>query len=216
MQDDILPDGQPLEEFPRIWVLALSKADLLPDLDVHEFQSLIIHKAADEVAALSDTLKEFVQVPEALSLGEDFLVLSSAKFEPGKIDVTTRRGLDLILPVASLLPLERLGQWFDKLDVPLKVLGKLVDNADTLAVVLAGAGAGVVGKLLGKVPKVGKILGPVAVPALAEAAQFSAAKLRETHSQALENRDYATAMLTEFRLDLDRGVDEGLLSKCQW
>ncbi len=56
----------------------------------------------------------------------------------------------------------------------------------------------------------------MAVPALAEAAQFSAAKLRETHSQALENRDYATAMLTEFRLDLDRGVDEGLLSKCQW
>lgn len=81
LKDDILTDGKALEEFPRIWVLALSKADLHPRLDVQAFQDLLVEKAAGDVAALRETLKGFVQVPEALSLGEDYMLLSSAKFE---------------------------------------------------------------------------------------------------------------------------------------
>ncbi len=107
LKDDILEDGKPLAEFPRIWILALSKADLHPTLDVQGFQDLVVEKAAGDVAALRETLTGFVQRPEALSLGEDFMLLSSAKFEPGKIEVSQRVGLDLILPVATMLPLER-------------------------------------------------------------------------------------------------------------
>ena len=55
----------------RIWILALSKADLHPELNAKAFQDLIVEKAAGDVSALHDTLKTFVQVPEALSLGED-------------------------------------------------------------------------------------------------------------------------------------------------
>lgn len=213
LRDDILTEGKPLVEFPRIWIIALSKADLHPSLDATKFQDLVIEKAARDIAALHETLKGFVQLPEALSLGEDFILLSSAKFEPDKIELTERVGVDLILPVASMLPLERLAQWNEQFDIPLKILGKVVDNADALSVVLTGAGAKVVAKLLVKVPKVGPLLAGVAIPALAEAVKVSAVKLEEIHARALADRDYLTATLTQFRLDLARGVQERLLVK---
>jgi hypothetical protein len=216
LKDDILPDGEPLTEFPRIWILALSKADLHPGLKAEGFQDLIIEKAAGDVSALRDTLKTFVQMPEALSLGEDFMLLSSAKFEPGKIEVTERVGLDLILPVATMLPLERLAQWVGKFDFPLKLLGGLVDHTEALAEVLAGPGAAVVPKFLAKIPKVGPILAPVAVPVLAGAVKLGKSKLAEVHAQALAKGDNLTAVLTQFRLDLDQGVADHLFVKSLW
>ena len=216
LKDDILTDGEPLAEFPRIWVLALSKADLHPGLDVQGFQDLVVEKAAGDVAALQETLKGFVQVPEALSLGEDFLLLSSAKFEPDRITVSERVGVDLILPVASMLPLERVAQWADTFNIPLKVLGGLVDHAEVLATVLTGVGAKATTKLLVKVPKVGRILGPLAMPALAELVQLGRSKLAEIHQQALQDKDYLTAILTKLRLDLDEGVANHLLVKNPW
>lgn len=216
LKDDILTDDEPLAEFPRIWVLALSKADLHPDLDVQGFQNLVVEKAAGDVTALQETLKGFVQVPEALSLGEDFLLLSSAKFEPDRITVSERVGVDLILPVASMLPLERVAQWADNFDIPLKVLGELVDHAEALAAVLTGAGATMTAKLLARVPKVGPILGPIAIPALAELVKLGTSKLEEIHAQAREDQDYLTAILTKFRLDLEAGVKDDLLVKNPW
>ena len=213
LKEEILADGKPLAQFPRIWLLALSKADLHPDLDVQGFQDLVVEKAAGDVAALRETLKGFVQVPEALSIGEDFMLLSSAKFEPGKIEVAKRVGLDLILPVASMLPLERIVQWADRLEIPLKVLGALVDNADAFAAVLTGVVAKFVVRFLLKVPKVGPILSTIAIPALVALVELSASKLEEIHTQALADRDYLTAILTQFRLDLDRGVKDHLLVK---
>jgi len=213
LKEEILADGKPLAQFPRIWLLALSKADLHPDLDVQGFQDLVVEKAAGDVAALRETLKGFVQVPQALSIGEDFMLLSSAKFEPGKIEVAKRVGLDLILPVASMLPLERIVQWADRLDIPLKVLGGLVDNADAFAAVLTGVVAKIVVRFLSKVPKVGPILSTIAIPALVALVELSTSKLEEIHTRALADRDYLTATLTQFRLDLDRGVKDHLLAK---
>ena len=144
LKDGLLAGEGRLVEFPRIWIIALSKADLFPDWDVHSFRDLTIWKAADHIDNLRQTLQEFVVTPEALSLGEDFMLLSSAKFElsatdrePAEIDVTKRVGVDLILPVASLLPLERRVQWQEKLMIPVKVLDSLGDNAEALASVLA-------------------------------------------------------------------------------
>ena len=216
LRDDILTDGEPLTEFPRIWILALSKADLHPGLNAEGFQDLIVEKAAGDVSALHDTLKTFVQVPEALSLGEDFMLLSSARFELDKIEVTERVGLDLILPVATMLPFERLAQWAGKFDIPLKVLGGLVDHADALAALLTGSGAAVAVKFLTKIPKFGPVLAPIAIPALAEAVKLSKSKLEEVHAQALANRDFLTAVVTQFRLDLDHGVEDHLFVKSLW
>lgn len=130
--------------------------------------------------------------------------------------MTERVGLDLILPVAFMLPLERLAQWADKFDIPLRILGGLVDHADALAAIFAGAGTKVAAKFLAKVPKVGPLLGAVAIPALAEAVKLGKSKLEEIHTQALADRDYLTATLTQFRLDLDHGVEEHLLVKSLW
>jgi hypothetical protein len=141
LKEDLLAGEGRLDEFPRIWIIALSKADLFPDWDVHSFRDLVIWNAAEHIEHLRETLQEFVVTPDALSLGEDFMLLSSAKFElssagpqPVDIDVTKRVGIDLILPVASLLPLERRVQWQEKMNTPMKVLDTMADGADTFTI----------------------------------------------------------------------------------
>jgi len=156
LKDDLLDEGTPLAEFPRIWIIALSKADLHPELDVQGFQDLVIEKAAGDVTSLDEVLKGLVQFPEALSMGEDFMLLSSAKFEPSKIEVTERVGVDLLLPVACLLPLERLVQWAERFEIPRQWLDRLADNTDALAAALIGAQRFAV--IFKKVPKVGPLL----------------------------------------------------------
>lgn len=211
LKDEILGGDGPLTEFPRIWILALSKADLHPSLGAQGFQNLVILKAAEEVAALHEVLREFVQLPEALSVGEDFILLSSAKFEPGKISVSERVGLDLVLPVASVLPLQRLLQWSQRLDMPLKVLKKLIDNFDDFAKVLTWTAK--ISGLLAKIPKIGPVLVFVSDPIVEWASEAAKPKLEEILANAMGNKDYLTAILTEFRLDLDRGEEDDLLIK---
>lgn len=205
LKDDLLDDGAPLIRFPRIWILALSKADLHPGLDVNGFQDLVIEKAAGDVASLHDVLREMVELPEALSLGEDFMLLSSARFEPGRIEVTERVGLDLLLPVACLLPLERLERWKARFDVPRKLAGQLVDNADAIAPFLVGAVP-----LVARVPKIGRSLARV-LPVVATAVKKGAPKVQEMNEQARADGDHLRAVVTQFRLDLDQGVQENLI-----
>jgi len=205
LKDDLLDDGAPLIRFPRIWILALSKADLHPDLDVHGFQDLVIEKAAGDVASLHDVLRDMVELPEALSLGEDFMLLSSARFETGRIEVTERVGLDLLLPVACLLPLERLERWKARFDVPRKLASQLVDNADAIAPFLVGAVP-----LVARVPKVGRSLARV-LPVVATAVRKGGPKVKELNERARADGDHLRAVVTQFRLDLDQGVQDDLI-----
>lgn len=216
LRDGILEDGKPLEEFPRIWAIALSKADLHPDLTATGLQSLVIEHGAQDLEELRATLRSLVQMPEALSVGEDFLLLSSAKFQPGQIEFTQRIGLDLILPVATLLPLERTAQWAEKLEIPRAWLGKLADNSDALIAILGGGGGLAVAKIVAKLPKIGPLLATVAVPALVEMIRIASAKLQELHDEAVANHDYVKAAILEFRLALDQGVGDQHLVKSPW
>lgn len=211
LKDDLLDDGEPLAEFPRIGITALSKADLHPDLDVHGFHVLVIEKAAGDITSLHDVLKGMVQLPEGLSMGDDFMLVSSAKFEPSKIQVTDWVGVYLLLPVASLLPLERLVRWAERFEIPRKWLDQLADNADVLAAALIGSKA--IAGILNRIPIVGPILSKVALPALALAVNLSRSKIEEMNAEARANGDYLTATLTQFRLDLDQGVEDDLLVK---
>jgi hypothetical protein len=69
LKDDLLQDGKPLVNFPRIWVMALSKADLMQHLDVFGFRDLLIDKAGDDLDELRKVLAGFVEARDALSVG---------------------------------------------------------------------------------------------------------------------------------------------------
>lgn len=220
LKDDLIAEEGPLVEFPRIWVLALSKADLLPGWDVNTFRDLIILKAAEDIDGLRSTIGTLIETPAALSIGEDFLLLSSAKFElrsngsePQIIDVTKRVGLDLVLPLASLLPLERRVLWHARMDIPRKVLDSLADGAELLAVGLAGGKFAPVEKFLARMPRTGRAgeVARKALPILEDAVKLAGPKLREMNEQARAQGDYLQAMLTQFKRDLEQGVDDKVL-----
>lgn len=216
IKDDLLTEEGRLLEFPRIWILALSKADLFPEWDVDTFRDIVIGNAAQHVEALRSTLQELIESPQALSIGEDFMLLSSAKFElsagsePVKIDVSERVGVDLILPLASILPLKRRVHWTARMDIPMKVLDTLADGAERLAAALTVDRVAMIDKAVSKVPKVGPVA-RIALPLLIKAAGLTGPKLKEANEQARAQHDYLTATLTQFKLDLEQGVENKLI-----
>lgn len=220
LKDELLAESGRLVEFPRIWILALSKADLLPDIDVDAFRDLVILKALDDVERLGSTIEELIETPDALSIGEDFMLLSAAKFElgpgsqdPVEIDLSRRVGVDLVLPVASLLPLERRVQWQEKMTVPLNVLDSLADGAELIAAGLIGGKYAKVEKLLARMPKSGKaaMIASKALPMMATAVHLAGPKLKEMNQQARAQHDYLRATLTQFKQDLEQGAAEKVI-----
>lgn len=227
LKDELLDGGGRLIEFPRIWILSLSKADLLPGMDVHAFRDLVILKAADEVESLRSAIQQLIDTPDALAIGDDFMLLSSAKFElasdassPIEIDLNRRIGVDLVLPVASMLPLERRVQWQSKLSIPMKVLDSLADGAELLAEGLAGGRFALVDKALSrlsKLPKASKTakVAAMALPALTEAVKLAGPRLREINEQARHQHDYLRATLTQLKMDLEQGVEDDVIRKAK-
>ena len=69
IKSDILAEDERLKQFPRIWVIALSKADLMPEMDAHRLHELVVLHAADELNALRKDLADFVNGDDALSVG---------------------------------------------------------------------------------------------------------------------------------------------------
>lgn len=204
LKDDLLPDGKPLIEFPRIWIMALSKADLLPNLDVFTFRDLLIEKACDDIDELRQVLAGLVEASDALSVGEDFMLLSSAKFDAGKIEVTQRVGVDLTLPLAAILPFERHARWAKTKQLP----GKVAENLLTGAAALAAALTGHKSKLPAPLGLLVNLIGPDVVH---EAANLAKDALQKINADALSKRDNLTATLTRFRMDLDQGEEERIL-----
>jgi len=223
LKDQLLEDGKPLVRFPRIWVLALSKADLLPELDVFGFRDLVIGKASDDLDELREVLKKFVDSPDALAVGEDFVLLSSAKFEPNRIEVTERIGLDLVLPLAAMLPFERHIKWLERKQIGAKVVEELLVGAGALAAALIGKGKftgpkGPLVALIGKGkragpkgPLVALVLGEVLNAAMRAASKLGGDQLSTMNSEALAKHDYIAAVLTGFGMDLDDGEEQGIL-----
>lgn len=197
LKHEVLDDGKPLIDFPRIWLLSLSKSDLLPNLDVFKFRDLLVEKASDDIAELRKVLAGFVEASDALSVGEDFLLLSSASFDADRIEVTKRVGLELLLPLAAMLPFERHVRWAQAKNVGGKLVENLMGGASALAVSMIGKG-----KLPGPLGLLVNLLGSRLVE---DAAKLGGDKLRQINSEALAKNDSLTATLTRFRMDLDEG-----------
>ncbi|GAA1034832.1 ATP-binding protein [Virgisporangium ochraceum] len=204
LKDELLSDGRPLVEFPRIWIMALSKSDLLPAMTVYTFRDLLVEKACDDIDELRKVLAGLVEASDALSVGEDFVLLSSAKFEANRITVTERVGLELLLPLAAMLPFERHVRWAQAKQIPGKVAENLLSGAGALAIALIGRKV----KLPGPV---GQLLSGIGPGLVNEAARLAGDKLTKANADAMSRKEYLTATLTGFRLDLDRGEEEQIL-----
>lgn len=208
-RDELLENGEPLAQFPRIWTIALSKADLLPSMNVLQFRDLLVEKAGAEINKLQGVIKQFVQAPEALSVGDDFVLLSSARFEPEKIEISKRVGLDLILPIAAMLPFTRFARWAARMRKGGAVAEHLLQGVAPFAALI--------GKLKLPAP-LARLAGPVGVIAglagpglVAAAADLAGDKVRGLHADAKNRHDFLAETLTGFQLELDRGVDDRIL-----
>ena len=209
LRDDVLQDNQPLARFPRIWLLALSKADLLPEMDVAGFRDLLVEKVGRELNKLQEVISTFVEAPEALSVGEDFVLLSSAKFEPEKIEVTKRVGLDLILPIAAMLPLSRFLPWARLMTKGTGAAKYLVNAALPLVERLGGPK---LNALISRLPAPVATAATLLSPVLSQPAyDFAGSKVEDLHIQAKEKHDFLTETLTGFQMELDRGDAEKVL-----
>lgn len=103
-----------LNQFPRLWIICLSKSDLFNDINVDWFKKEVIKSAADEIEELRVILDKYVQGETFKSIGEKYLLLSSAKFDLSSskvIDFEQKLGIDLILPMTILLPIEEACKW---------------------------------------------------------------------------------------------------------
>ncbi|KIP51309.1 ATP/GTP-binding protein [Leucobacter komagatae] len=209
LRADLLDDGKPLVTFPRIWLLALSKSDLLPDMDALELRELVLEKVGGEVNEFRSILRSFIEAPDALSFGDDFVLLSSAKFEPGKIEVATRVGLDLLLPIAAMLPFSRYVRWALVKRKGSEVALHLVRNAAPLAVLLNKIKLpGVLVKLGGPIAALVALLGPNLAKIALDLAE---GKAQDFYDEAAKNHDFVASTLAGFQLDLDHGVEKKVL-----
>lgn len=215
LKDDLLEDGRLLVTFPRIWVIALSKADLLPHLDVHAFKELVIEKVGDDLVELRSVLGGLMESDSALSVGEDFVLISSAKFSTDAIEVTQRVGLDLILPMAAVLPFERHVRWAQAEKVSKRVALELMGGAEVLASAL-GAASGVVALLMSRKNKVAGAVGFALsrlAPSLEDAVKSAGAKLEAADAAAATKQQNLAATLEGFRKDLDAGEEKAVLAR---
>lgn len=208
LKDDLLEDGKPLRQFPRIWIMALSKSDLLPDMNVYKFRDLLIENVRPEIEQLHRVLADFVEASAALSVAEDFVLLSSAKFDAEKIEVSERVGLELILPLAAILPIERHLRWAQLKLIPGKLGEQLLTKAKALA--LAAALIGGKGKLPGRI---GLLLNFVDPNMFDEGTKLAGERLKEFNSETTAKRDALAATLTRFQMDLDEAEEKRILHR---
>ncbi len=206
--------GKPLKRFPRIWMFALSKADVLPEMTADTFRELVILKAAHEVDQFREALQRAVSGQAAIAVGEDFVLLSSAKFKPKTIDVDTRVGVDLIMPIASMLPVERFVRWARNKTVTAKVAHHLLSTTGAVAGVIAV----ILEVALSKLSPIGKAAGIAAFITrivskehLDAIIKWADGKLEESLEEAVAKGDFLRATLVRFRLDLDDAEDRGVL-----
>lgn len=181
-------------------------------MDVIRFRGLVIESATGELNMLAETIGGMVQGSAALSVGDDFVLFSSAKFEPEKIDVSQRVGLDLILPMATILPLQRHLAWAKNkavTKVPDKVIDNLLDGLGSVATMVA------TGALL--LPKpfafIAVALGKAGDGTINALVQGGKEKVLEMKKAAIAKGDHLAAVLASLRLRLEEGEEKRVLHR---
>lgn len=208
IQDDLIEDGRKLIKFPRIWMFALSKSDLLPEYDVYEFRDLMIAKVAGEIDELRSVLKDVIVADSALSVGEDFALMSSAKFEAEKIEFTERVGIDLILPIATVVPFQRHIRWARAKELPNVVVKELLGGAGGIAKLLQMNKNRFPGPIQGLIG----IINPVAIE---QVAGLFGDKLQKLHEKSLERKNYLAAIISGYQIALEEAEKNRKLKRSE-
>ena len=216
MREHLLPDGKLLVNFPRIWVLTLSKADLLPDISASDFADLVILHAADEVNLLRADIGQLVK-GGAVALGEDYLCLSSAQFNRDQIDTNKTIGLDTIVPLTMILPIGHFARWEERKILPSRKAHQVLLKFSSLT---GGhkfspktlAGKAIASPLSQKIPGV-KHLNDIHELAafLRSAALLGSDQLKRLEENAAAKRDYLQAALLNFEASLAHAEEQGVL-----
>lgn len=212
LKEQLLPDDKRLEQFPRTWILALSKADLLPEMDVIAFRDLVVANAGADLDRLRSTIVDMIEAPEATSVFDDLVLLSSARFQPERIEVGQRVGLDLILPFAAILPLEKIAWWKKAGALPMPLLNNLTkanDGIVGLAVPFLMKKAKDIPGPIGEAAA--RIIGAFAQDALEGLMNAGANKLQEKITLFTQEQENFKAMLADFRLRLINAEEEHVL-----
>ena len=189
-QRQTLTEGdKPLTSFPRVWIICLSKADLFPDKDAEWFRAEVLKKACDEVEALREEIRSMVAKPEFVSLGDEYLLLSSAKFdsETGKVQNSKKTiGIGLISPIAITAPLRRAKTW-----------AGIETGSKKALVVLAEVFRALTTNWLQWLPFVSRFF-----ELIDEELKGGVNKLREIQKRAVEKGDSVDAVLSSFLIRL--------------
>ena len=214
MRTDLVPDGKLLVDFPRIWVLTLSKADLIPDLTASQFADLVTLHAADEVNQLRSDIGQLVK-GGAVALGEDFLRLSSAQFSPDRIDTDTTIGLDTIVPLTLLLPISHFARWEERKILPARKAHQTLLKFTELTGKhgpKALAGKAIANPLLKKFPGMKHINSIAKLAAfLSAAALLGSDQLKHLEENAKAKHEYLQAALLNFEATLAQAEEQGVL-----
>ena len=125
----------------------------------------------------------------------------------GGLGVVAAIGLDLILPIAAILPFQRHIRWAERKLLPPRVAEGLLTDSAALAAALINTAkfAGAKGRLLA-------FVGRNAVDAtMSAAAKLGGDQLRKLNVDARNRYDHLAEVLTRFGLDLERGEDDRVL-----
>ena len=103
--DELDAEGQPLEELPRQWVIAVSKADLVSDQMTAELA------CREFIAHAEEQLRGIRNIFRSNNFGQQYLMLAAVKGNDKQVvDAHSYIGLQLIAPVALLSALDALAQ----------------------------------------------------------------------------------------------------------
>ncbi|MGI0482470.1 TRAFAC clade GTPase domain-containing protein [Geminocystis sp. CENA526] len=183
-KEQILSKDKSLKLFPRTWVICLSKSDIFPDKDVYWFRDQILKSIDDELEELNLQFKDFVSTDSPISIGNDFLLLSSVAIdETGKITNPEHHvGIDLIPPISLILPVQRALNWAKRKTEGKVTIHRLLELCRNLST-----------NWLKYIPIIGNIFMLVD-----DEVKSLTNKLKEVEEKAKKNGDLAQAIIASF------------------
>lgn len=217
MRQDLLPNGrQAAGQFPAH--LGSHPFEGGPAARHHclRLRDLVVLHAGDEINQLRADIGQLVK-GGAVSIGEDYLRLSSAQFNPDQIKTEKTIGLDTIVPLTMLLPIGHFSRWEERKILPIRKaqqalyqFNQMADNYNFGPKALAGVA--LANPLLRKIPGLKHIRSLSELAALiATAAQYGSDQLERMEDDAKKNRDYLRAALLNLEAPLTKAEEQAVL-----